>query len=79
MMSISSSTSQRDHCQHFSVMAQSAEYKKWSSYWDVLFDKRSPIVLKQSIVRYAPCKFILGLEELLINVKVLYIMKSIYM
>jgi len=46
------------------------EFGSWLNFWTVVLDKRSPLVIKKCIIKHTPAAFILGLEELLLNVKV---------
>ena len=51
-------------------MAGRAEFKNWDSYWVILLENKTPLELKKSIIKLAPEKLILALEEILINIKV---------
>jgi hypothetical protein len=50
-------------------MAGRAEYKKWSNYWNILFDKKSPENLKKAILKLSSDKLIFAVEEILLNLK----------
>jgi len=52
-------------------MAVSAEFSKWSNYYGLIFDKRASLKLKKAVLKEAPVKFILSIEEILLNIQVM--------